>query len=161
MVVMRNLLVSSALAVVLLGGVGAANAGSGNTGIGLGVEALLNGPAGASLVYDAASFRVGGLFAFSDGNDYLLLGGRVFVPVHTAATADFSIGGGAALVHRDMGMNDADDFHIELLGQARVFLAGNVSLNAALGVSVVTGDGEDFLIGGNVLGSFGLTYYFY
>ena len=155
------------IAVVALVGIGATGAhaqeGTSNTGVGVGIEALLLAPPGVAASYDADAWRLDGMVAFSDGQQQLMIGGRVLFPVHASDRADFSIGGGLGIVNYDNGGNNNNntDIHIEGDAQIRAFIVPNVALTATLGVAVVVGDGDDFAVTGQLMGSLGVMYYFY
>ena len=136
------------------------------TGIGVGAEAMLNGPNGASVVYDADAWRVNGILGFHDnGAQDVLLGARFVFVLHEGTGADFGVGGGFGLVMHDepggMGDNDTTDILIEGLVQLRAFIVPNVALSAAAGLGLVTGDGDDVEVTGQLVGSVGITYYFW
>jgi len=148
-------------------------------GPGVGVEENLGGLTGGCFVYDAGRFRIDailGIAHVSDGvggsfTDFGI-GGRFFYVVHRMERADFSLGGGLAIVHED---NPSDtNLQIELAAQIRVFVAPNVSLSGSLGFVIVTadhhvilagpvttdsGDGT-FGFGGQLLAGLGIAYYF-
>ena len=134
-------------------------------GIGVGAEAMLTGPTGLAVIYDAGSFHIDGILGFADpgGNDsFLVIGGRFLYHLHSAEAADFSIGGGLGLdnTFRDNGDDDTD-FVLEGLVQLRAFIVSNVALSASAGVAAVAGDGDLFLVGGQLVGSVGIAYYFF
>ncbi|RMH44203.1 MAG: hypothetical protein D6689_03000 [Deltaproteobacteria bacterium] len=144
----------------------AAAADEGATGIGVGAEAMLTGPTGASVVYDAARFRVSGVLGFvDDGVDAVGIGARFVWVMHRGDAADFGVGGGIGVVNEDAGGGMADDdrtnVHIELMGQLRAFLTRNVALSASFGASAIAGDNDGFAFGGQLVGSLGAHYFFW
>jgi hypothetical protein len=136
-------------------------------GIGIGAEAMLSGPAGLAVIYDAGSFHIDGIIGFhdDDGPDdtTIALGGRFLYHLHSAEASDFSIGGGLGLVNLDRRNNDDDrtDFVLEGIVQLRAFVVSNVALSASAGVAAVAGDDDDLLLGGQLIGSVGIAYYFF
>lgn len=178
----KNLILS---VVLLATGVASAQELVEGHGPGVGIEENLGGLSGASFVYDAGRFRVDVLFGFShasnaanNGGDVtdFGIGGRAFFVVHRMERADFSLGGGLAIVRETVSDNGPDETNvqIELAAQIRVFVAPNVSLSGALGLAVTTADNQvllggpvtssngdgNFGIGGQLLAGFGATYYF-
>lgn len=139
---------------------------SSRTGFGVGAEAMLTGPGGAAVIYDAGAWRIDGILGFHDnGAQDIALAGRFIFVLHEGIGADFGIGGGFGLVMRDepggMGDNDTTDIHLEGLAQLRAFVVPNVALSAAFGLGIVTGDGDDVVLTGQLVGSIGIAYYFW
>ncbi len=148
-------------------------------GPGIGVEENLGGLSGGSFVYDAGRFRIDAILGITHvsergGGSFteLGLGGRFFYVVHRLERADFSLGGGVAIVHAD---NPSEtNVQVELAAQIRVFVAPNVSLSGSLGFVIVTADNDVLLggpvtpengdgtfgFGGQLLAGLGITYYF-
>jgi len=148
-------------------------------GPGVGIEENLGGLSGGSFVYDAGKFRIDAILGIAhtsdrgNGSDTVFgLGGRFFYVVHRMERADFSLGGGLAIVHDDAASET--NVQIELSAQIRAFIAPNVALFGSLGFVIVTadnalilngpitsnnGDGA-FGFGGQLLAGFGVTYYF-
>lgn len=151
--------------VLALAGTAAAQEQS-TTGFGIGADILLNGPGGVTGTYDAGGFRIQGLIGFENtggGSDFLIAG-RGLVPVHRAAMADFSIGGGLGfeLIDPDGAANDTTVVHIEATAQARAFIASNFALNFNLGLGIAVTEGDDPIgVGGFLNGGAGFTYFFY
>lgn len=152
----------------------------GGSRIGVGAETILTAPflgaptilgasyapgGAASVTYDTGQFRISGLLyllAVEDSYSSFGLGARFFYVVHESKTADFSLGGGAAVTHHDPDPGRSRSrVHIEGALQIRIFLASNVALHGTVGLGFGFGD-EAFLInlGGQLTGGFGLTYYF-
>ena len=131
------------------------------SGIGVGVESILSGPTGPTVVYQTPSFHVSGLLGFRDDGDDtdITLAGRFFYQVHAGELADFNVGGGVGIVHRDDGDNADQDLHLEGGAKIRVFLAPNVALSSTLGLSLVP-DGESAFTG-QLQGTMGITYFFF
>lgn len=124
------------------------------------------GVGGVSLVYDLRRFRVATFFSLlvdDGGADGVAVGGRFLFALHRARRADFSLGVGTALGHV-FNPGPAPDLTyvvVEGLGQIRVFLVDNVALTGTLGLAFAAGEGRLlFGIGGQLTGSFGLTYFF-
>jgi hypothetical protein len=181
---MRRTLISTFAAVLLVCGARVASAqdtapaasgGStgGSTGIGVGVEAMLAGPAGPTFVYQASQFHISVIFSFDTGvnelpfvaGDEVGVGGRFFWQIHSGEMADFSLGGGAG-IDDDGGGNDDIDVHIEGAAQVRAFIVPNVALHTSLGLALELDDdgAEDDLelaFTGHLLGTVGLTYFFF
>jgi len=153
-------------------------------GPGVGIEENLGGLTGGAFVYDAGRFRFDVLLEFAhasnvdnngtDVTDYGL-GGRFFYVLHRMERADFSLGGGLAIVREEVsGGGHETNIQIELAAQIRVFLAPNVSLSGALGLGIVTADNQilkqgvvsgsvgdgAYGFGGQLLAGFGIAYYF-
>lgn len=156
-----------------------ADAGGGGHGPGIGVEQTLGGLTGATFSYDASAFHIDIVAAFAhfsnDGDDQtnLGIGGRFFFTLHDMGAADFSLGGGLALVNTDTGDNSDTEIQVEGAAQIRVFLVPNVALLGSLGLVILTADngasggiagggsGETvFALGGQLNATFGLIYYF-
>jgi hypothetical protein len=152
-------------------------------GPGVGVEENLGGLSGGCFVYDAGRFRIDAILGIahtSERNGASVtdfgIGGRFFYVVHRLERADFSLGGGVAIVHEDIGNGGPSDTNVqlELAAQIRVFLAPNVSLSGSLGFVIVTADNNvilggpvtsangdgSFGFGGQLLAGLGVTYYF-
>jgi hypothetical protein len=153
-------------------------------GPGIGVEQTLTGLTGATFSYDTGRFHVDVIGSFAHYNDdgegdndvtLLGLGGRFFFTVHEMPGADLSLGGGLGLQRLEFG--DASDTAILIEGaaQIRVFVVPNVALLGSLGLAILTAD--DFEVGGGpiagegngdsvygingqLLGAFGIMYYF-
>ena len=136
--------------------------GAGTGGLGVGAEATTTGLSGASVVYDAHKWRVGGFLGLrSGGGTDVRLGGRFFFRLHQRGPADFSIGAGVG-IDRDDG-DDRTDIHVEVALQLRAFIVPNVALGGTSGAGFVAvgNDGQDqLLIGGQLLGAVGLWYFF-
>ncbi len=114
---------------------------------------------------NAGRFHVEGLFGFRRANDATNydLGGRFWYHVHTARTADFSLGGGLAMFSlRDGGGDRRYDFELDVGAQVRLFLASNVAVLGSLGLGAYFPDqGDDNIaINGQFVGNFGFAYYF-
>ena len=143
-------------------------------GFGLGVQTTLpgsgsrtNGPdVGLSVVYDVGTWRVSSLLNVLFAEDSFTafrLGGRFFYRLHRTSMADFSVGAGAGFEYFDTPGDDNQSVggYFEALGQIRVFLVRNVSLNANLGFGFRVGDGPNtFGLTGQANGGFGITYFF-
>jgi hypothetical protein len=151
-------------------------------GPGVGIEENLGGLSGGSFVWDAGRFRIDAILGIAHeserGNGSVTdfgVGGRFFFVVHRMERADFSLGGGFAVVHEDVdGGPNETNLQIELAAQIRAFVAPNVALSGSLGFAIVTADNNIILggpvtsgngdgafgFGGQLLAGFGVTYYF-
>lgn len=175
---MRTILVGIVLAAA---GTASAQEVAEGHGPGVGVESNLGGLTGATFVYDAGRFHIDVLFGFDHtsrtGPDLSSVGfaGRFFFVIHRMERADFGLGAGLGVVRSDFGNENETNLHIEAAAQIRAFIAPNVALLASLGLAVVTADNgnlpsgpvvtgnngdTEFGFGGQLLGGFGLTYYF-
>ena len=164
MAMKNNIIVKTVLAAGVLLVLGGTARAGGSTGIGVGGDLLLDGAGGVAVTYDADKFRLQGILGFLDVGDEttVLLAGRGFVPVHSTAMADFSLGGSLGLSRFDPGPGDGVNIVIiEALGQARAFVTSNFSLNFTLGFGVETSDGDAILVDSGINGSAGFTYFFY
>ncbi len=176
---MRNL--AFALCTFLFTSVATAQEMAASHGPGIGVEQNLGGLTGAAFVWDAGRFHIDILFGLQhfneDGPDATVfgLGGRFFFVLHDMGSADFSLGGGVAVLQTDFGDASDTEIQLEAAAQIRVFLVPNVSLTASLGLVLLTandldvgggpvlggGSGESAIgIGGQLMGGFGLIYFF-
>ncbi len=146
---------------------GSAEAQEGRSGsLGVGVQTMLlpDGPFGPAVIYDAGMFHLEGLFGFADDDATTRfdLGGRFWYHIHSAASADFSLGGGLGVVSIDPE-GDAEgttDIEIDAGAQIRAFLVPNVAVSASLGLAILTGDGDFIAITGDLVGNAGIAYYF-
>ncbi len=139
-------------------------------GIGIGAQAMLTGPgdtglpttlSGVSFTYDAATFYVDGILGLTSGfSDQFGIGGQFWYVMHASDSADLSVGGGLGIA--DDGDDDTD-IHLQGGVKIRLFLASNVALSSVIGVSFIFDDdetGQDVFVGGQSLGSMGITYFF-
>jgi hypothetical protein len=164
------------------GGAGVMVVGHGRA-IGIGIERTLGGIAAATFVYDAGSWHIDALVGVLNvdrdpADDYMrvVVAGRFFYVVHRAERADLSLGGGVGFISEadeTAGDEDETNIHIEAAAQIRAFLVPNVAISASLGVLVIEADdrviggadeGNDGVgvisLSGDVVGAFGLTYFF-
>jgi hypothetical protein len=141
-------------------------------GPGAGAEATTTGIVGGTFVYDAGAFRIDALLggSFERNDSALAIAGRVFFPLHRTAVADFSIGPGLGLVHIThdpdgdgaLSRVSTNPVHLEGAAQIRVFAVPNVAISASAGIgAVITSDNNSAVIGGQLGGSFGVTYFFF
>jgi hypothetical protein len=143
--------------------------GSGGSAFGIGAQAMLVGPAGASLTYDFGRMHADGLFYMETlGNDVYGFGGRLWLTVHEGSNSDLSVGGGAGII----SIENQDDSIINIEGGAkvRIFVVPNVALSAVVGLGVlIDAPGDGIVITGQTTGNnqglgfnagFGFTYYF-
>jgi hypothetical protein len=141
---------------------------------GLGAEAMLAGPSGAAVVYDAGPYHIDGIVRFSSvdtaaffGSDLFHLAGRFFYVLHQRNSADFSVGGGVGVTHddNDPGEDDTAVF-IEGGAQLRAFISENVALSSTVGLAIIVDDdpgGADrdgVVLGGQLTGALGIVYFF-
>jgi hypothetical protein len=134
------------------------------SGIGVGVESMLSGPSGPTVVYQAPSFHAEGILGLFDrANTTILLAGRFYYQVHSGELSDFSLGGGVGLLNIDTPGNGTEtDLHLEAGAKIRVFLAPNVALSSSLGLALIADDGGDTaIIAGRLQGTMGITYFFF
>jgi len=143
-------------------------------GIGVGAEMTLTGIMGATFVYDAAAWHVDALLGaqFLNDESTLAVAGRLFFPLHRSQSADFSLGPGIGLQHVSIHDPDGDGpqtsqsrtpIHLEGAAQIRAFVVPNVALSATAGLGVVVNNDNNnsATIGGQLGGSFGVTYFFF
>ncbi len=141
-------------------------------GIGVGAEATLTGIVGGTFVYDAEAFHVDALLggSFAPNDSTLAVAGRLFFPVHRSQSADFSLGPGIGLQHVShdpdgdgpQGRQSSNPIHLEGAAQIRAFIVPNIALSASAGLGIVlTKDNNSATIGGQLGGSFGVTYFFF
>jgi hypothetical protein len=154
-------------------GTAAAQTTRGARGIGVGAEATMTGIVGATFVYDAEAFHVDALLGgnFQRYDSAVAVAGRLFFPVHRSQSADFSLGPGIGLVHTThdpdgdgpQGRVSGNPIHLEGAAQIRAFVVPNVALSASAGLGVVVNNKEEnnAIIGGQLGGSFGVTYFFF
>ncbi len=140
-------------------------AGSGgNLGVGIHTMLLPDGPFGPAVIYDTGMFHIEGLFGFADDDATTRfdLGGRFWYHIHSAASADFSLGGGLGVVSIDPegGGEGTTDIEIDAGAQIRAFLVPNVAVSASLGLAILTGDADFIAITGNLMSDVGIAYYF-
>jgi hypothetical protein len=155
-------------------GTAAAQTAPAARGIGVGAEATLTGIVGATFVYDAAAWHVDALLggSFQHDESSLAVAGRFFFPLHRSQSADFSLGPGIGLVHHVIhdpdgnGPQSSQSFnpiHLEGAAQIRAFVVPNIAINATAGLGVVLNNDNNnsATIGGQLGGSFGVTYFFF
>ena len=135
------------------------------SGLGVGVESMLSGPSGPTLVYQASSFHAEAIVGVYDrAETTILIAGRFYYQLHSGDLSDFSLGGGFGLVDidRDNNRGHDSDLHLELGAKIRVFLAPNVALSSSLGLATVADDaGDTAIIAGRLQGTMGITYFFF
>ncbi|MCG8424793.1 MAG: hypothetical protein MJE77_43440 [Proteobacteria bacterium] len=132
-------------------------------GIGLGAQAMITGPVGGSVTYDAARFHIDGIVGIYDddpGDDNAVhMGARFYYKVHEKGVSDLSVGGGLGII------NEANtDLHIEGSAKIRVWLVSNVAFSTTLGIGFVIdgdeGDDDDLALTGQLNALLGITYFF-
>ncbi|HYP77678.1 MAG TPA: hypothetical protein VER12_17025 [Polyangiaceae bacterium] len=161
------------LALFATGTAAAQQAAPAARGIGVGAEATLTGIVGGTFVYDAAAWHLDALLggSFQHNDSSLAVAARFFFPVHRSQSADFSLGPGVGLVHTTHdpdgdgpeGRNSATPIHLEGAAQIRAFVVPNIAVNATAGLGVVVNNENEnsATIGGQLGGSFGITYFFF
>src|SRR5688572_22483774 len=150
-------------------------------GVGLGIEQNLGGLTGAAFSFDAGRFRIDAILGLAFYNDeptdatVFGIGGRFFYKVHQLPGADFSVGGGVAILQTEFGEADDTSIHLEAIAQIRIFVVPNVAISGSFGVALLSADdgevsggpiagdgaGDSVLgLGGQLLAGFGAIYYF-
>ena len=162
--------------------------GSEATGLGIGVQSMLGtatipvfvapgmttdfnlGVAGPAVTYQTPQFHIDGILNFGSGDDTTTvgLGGRFFYELHSTQASDLSIGGGLGFFHINVDNDPGDDtsetlIQFEVGAKIRAFLAPSVAFNASVGLGYISGFGEQDLIlfGGQLLGTIGISYFFF
>ncbi|MEO6599270.1 MAG: hypothetical protein ABIQ16_05315 [Polyangiaceae bacterium] len=141
-------------------------------GVGVGAESTLTGIVGGTFVYDAEAFHLDAILgaSFQRDSSSVEVAGRLFFPVHRSQFADFSLGPGLGLIHVSndpdgngpQGRVSTNPIHLEGAAQIRAFIVPNVALSATAGLGIIlTKDNNTALIGGQLGGSFGVTYFFF
>ena len=133
------------------------------TGVGVGAEALLTGPVGPTVVYQAERFHLAGLLAIdSESSTQFVAAGRFWFEAHSGDNSDFSVGGGLGFLNISGDDNDDTDVFLEAGAQLRAFLTSNVALSATVGFSIFFDEGDDrFRLSGQLTGGMGMTYFFF
>ncbi len=160
----------------------AAAQGSDASGIGVGVQAMLAdfggglevgedlfvdipALAGPTVTYQTPQFHIDGILAYADNDatTALGLGGRFFYELHSTQASDLSVGGGLGFLNIDFGDDSDTAILFEAGGKIRAFLAPSVAFNASVGLGYISGFGEQDLIlfGGQLLGTIGISYFFF
>ena len=181
---MRHLIALAAiLSLTTLAAPQEARAQEKNSAFGVGVQALLTGPAGPSLTYDVGLLHFDFLTFFETlGQDTFALGARGFYSVHQTERSDLSLGGGIGFTFEEDdgggGGDDDDDvdFSVEFGAKMRMFVVPNVAITAFMGLAVVIDDDgnggggnvftffqeeDGIVLGGQFNALFGFTYYFH
>lgn len=142
------------------------------SGVGVGAEATTTGIVGGMFVYDASLFHIDALLGgeFNSDDSVVRVAGRLFFPLHTSPSADFSIGPGIGFERttRHPGGEppppsvSVNSVHLEGAVQIRAFIVQNVALSASAGVGAVFTNGNNSaVIGGQLGGALGITYFFF
>jgi hypothetical protein len=160
----------------------AAAQGSEASGIGVGVQAMLPAfgdgiavgedifvdvppLAGPTVTYQTQQFHIDGILSYGDNDatTTLGLGGRFFYELHSTQASDLSVGGGLGFLNIDFGDDSDTAILFEAGGKIRAFLAPSVAFNASVGLGYISGFGEQDLIlfGGQLLGTIGISYFFF
>jgi hypothetical protein len=114
----------------------------------------------------AGRFHVEGLVGLRHyGTTGFDIGVRGWYHLHAASSADFSLGGGFALLSNKAnvpGSSRQTDFALELGAQIRAFVVPNVALLGSVGMRVYIPDSgdSDLLFSGDLTGALGIAYFF-
>jgi hypothetical protein len=164
---MKTSLIATTL---LLVATAVAHAGGQAGSVGLGAEFDLNGIGGVSINYDGGKFHTGLALGFADpdgpDNTQFDVFGRFYYHVASTAMADFGLGGEVTLQTQEapMGAGSTTNVNVYLEPgfQIRVFVASNVALSFAAGISIgVAHDGGAAITGQGLDGTAGIHYYFF
>lgn len=180
---MRNLSISFLAALAFTLATTQSASAQERSGVGVGVGTMLTSqlspfggaaPGVAQLTYDTGAFYITGMLALTveDEDETVIgIGGRFYFPVHNGDRSDFSLGGGLALVNTDpdaAGAESDTSVFMEFGGRMRAFLNANVALDAGVGIGILVADEggaapDDNAFGllGNLVGSLGMTYFFW
>jgi hypothetical protein len=159
-------------------GVAASSAGyyNGGAGIGVGIMQQVGGfPAGAGFpvgqfVYDQAIFHVEGFFGFDSANtgpagrttDFIF-GAGGWYHISRGSASDFSLGASLGVETVSGAGASATITAFQPGAQIRAFLTPNVALHARGGIAMLFGDAPGATrleFGGQLVGAFGITYFF-
>jgi hypothetical protein len=135
--------------------------------IGVGPQAVLGttaSAAGAGLVVEWDTFYIDGTFSFATGDvpDQVNLGAGFYYIVQRGKLADFAVGGSLSVLFADRRVGDAN-VGVAITGGAKIraFVVPKVALSAGLGIAAtLIEDATTFVLGSQLVGSAGLTYYF-
>ena len=140
-------------------------------GLGVGAAAMLRGPSGLNVVYDAGRWHADAILGIAGdagggpggGGTTFDLGVRGWFHLHQGNNSDFSLGGGLGFQMSDPdGPADSTTVTtIDIGAQIRAFVTSNVALSAFGGLAVLTGDLDGFALDGQPVGILGLTYFFW
>jgi hypothetical protein len=142
------------------------SSGSNAGALGVGGTAFLSGLAGANVVYDMGAFHLEGLLGFvrqpvgmTNATTWNVgVGGWYHLAM--GDNSDFSLGGTVGFAHYTLGEGDTD-FRVEPGAMIRAFVTSNVAVHARLGLAFVFNENSDmFMLGSDVVGGFGATYFF-
>jgi hypothetical protein len=136
--------------------------------LGLGAEFQLSGFGGLSLNFDTGRFHAGGFLGFSDfdgpDNTSGVFGGRFYYHLHMSPVSDFGIGGSVGMAIGDDDSTTTDEpvsLFVEPGFQIRSFIAHNVCLSFAAGISLGLIDANGIFVTGQPNGIAGVHYYFF
>jgi hypothetical protein len=139
-------------------------------GLGVGAAAMLRGPSGLNVVFDAGRWHADAILAIAGddggvagGGTSIDLGARGWFHLHNGANSDFSLGGGLGfqMVDPDGPGESVNFVTIDIGAQIRAFVTSNVALSAFGGLTVLAGDADGFALDGQPVGVLGLTYFFW
>jgi hypothetical protein len=140
-------------------------------GLGIGAAAMLRGPSGLNVVFDAGRWHADAILGIAGddgggpggGGTAIDLGARGWFHLHNSTNADFSLGGGFGfqMLDPDGPAESVNFISIDIGAQIRAFLTSNVALSAFGGLAVLAGDADGFALDGQPVGALGLTYFFW
>jgi hypothetical protein len=132
--------------------------------IGVGIVSTLAGTGGLNVVYDGGPWHADAslLLASIESTSDLGLGAHGWFHLHHGASSDFSLGGGLELDRHDPSgpAETTNRVGIDLGMMIRAFVTSNVAIGARGGLQVITGSQDGFVLGGEPVGAFSLTYFF-
>jgi hypothetical protein len=131
---------------------------------GVGIVSTLGPNTGLNVVYDGGPWHADATLALSDvdSDSRIGIGAHGWFHLHHGASSDFSLGGGLTLDrYNPSGAPPVQSrVGIDLGMQIRAFVTSNVAVGARGGLLVLTGDQDGFVLGGEPVGEFSLTYFF-
>jgi hypothetical protein len=138
-------------------------------GLGVGAAAMLRGPSGLNVVFDAGRWHADAILGIAGdaggpgAGTTIDLGARGWFHLHQGNNSDFSLGGGLGfqLSDPDGPADSSNVITIDIGAQIRAFVTSNVALSAFGGLAVITGDADGFALDGQPVGILGLTYFFW
>ena len=170
---MSQTLSKSLIIIVFLFAAAIAHADEGTRfGVGAGILGVGNAFTGAPLVLEIDTGPVlidvyGGmaLATSADGSgdeDFgVIAGASAHFVVHSTDSSDFSVGGGAGLLHLHVDGETDDALLLDGGVRIRLFLVPNVALTAGAGVAALFQEGSDVVtVGGRLIGNAGVVYFF-
>jgi hypothetical protein len=132
--------------------------------IGVGIVSSLGPNTGLNVVYDGGPWHADATLALSsiESNSRIGLGAHGWFHLHHGASSDFSLGGGVELDRNDPSgpAETSNRVGIDLGMMIRAFVTSNVAVGVRGGLQVITGSQDGFVLGGEPVGAFSLTYFF-